>query len=74
MVKRRSRRLGLYFCRFAPDDRTLPHHIRTQLDGKAQKLQSYKQAGYTTMLLVESNDIALMNPHMMFDFTKAVQE
>jgi len=67
VVKRRSRRPGLYFSRFAPDDSTLPGRIRAQLDRKAQKLRPYKQAGYTTILLVESNDIALMNPHKMLE-------
>jgi len=58
---------GLFFSRSAPEDDSLPERLRTQLERKAPKLMPYKQEGYTTILLVESEDIALMNEDLMLD-------
>ncbi len=52
---------GLFFSRFSPVDSTLSERIREQVERKAAKLGSYKKRGKTAVLLVESDDIALMN-------------
>ena len=56
---------GLYFSRLTPNDSTFPKRIRKQLDRKAKKLAKYQGCGKTTVILVESNDIALMHPSIM---------
>ena len=56
---------GLFFARFTPDDNTLPNRIKKQFDRKAKKLAKYQGLGKTTVLLIESYDIALMNPSIM---------
>ena len=66
-VKRSSDRTGLLFGRFAPNDKTLPGRLRKQLDRKANKLSQYKNKGKTTILLVESDDIALMDDSRIWD-------
>lgn len=65
--KRNSNRTGLLFGRFAPNDKTLPDRLRVQLDRKIEKLSPYKGQNRTTILLVESDDIALMNDGIMWD-------
>lgn len=65
--KRSSSRTGLFFGRFAPNDGTLPDRLREQLDRKVKKLSPYKGKNKTTILLVESDDIALMNDGIMWD-------
>ena len=67
VVKRCSRRPGLYFLRGKPDDDTLENRCQTQFTRKAKKLRPYKNKGYTTILLVESEDIALMSPDIMLE-------
>jgi hypothetical protein len=67
VIKASNRRPGLFFCRFAPDDDSLPSRIREQFERKAKKLAQYKRNGKTTILLVESGDIALMNAQIMLD-------
>ena len=59
-----SRRAGLFVSRFAPTDETMPARVRNLLDRKAQKVARY-HGEYTTVLLVESRDIALMNEGVM---------
>jgi hypothetical protein len=56
-----SRRPGVIFARSDPGDHTLSDRIREQLLGKANKLLKYQMTGKTMLLLVESEDIALMN-------------
>ncbi len=51
---------GILFGRLEPGDNTLPVRIRKLLDNKAEKLAKYHPEK-TTILLVESNDMALMN-------------
>lgn len=58
------------FQRFAPSDNTLVERARSLLDRKAKKLKQYQNAGNTTVLLVESEDIALMNSIKMLDAIK----
>ena len=57
--------LRLAFYRFTPHDNTLPNRIKKQSDRKAKKLAKYQGLGKTTVLLIESYDIALMNPGIM---------
>jgi hypothetical protein len=66
VMKRSSERSGLLFGRFTPNDQTFPNRLREQLDQKVDKLSRYKDAGKTTILLVESDDIALMNDGIMW--------
>ena len=58
--KRSSHIPGVAFSRSIPDDDTLSHRIKELFDKKAKKLMKY-QGVKTTMLLIESNDIALMD-------------
>jgi hypothetical protein len=64
-IKASSRRPGLKFARITPNDKTLAARLRQQLSKKAAKLASYQKDGMTTILLIESDDIALMNRHIM---------
>lgn len=65
VIKASDRSPGLFFSRFVPDDPALPNRLKELLDRKAEKLASYKNDGKTTILLVESGDIALMNESKM---------
>jgi hypothetical protein len=60
-------RPGIFFSRFRPADDTLPARIKAVLERKAMKLAKYQAQGFTTILLVESGDIALMNRWKMID-------
>ncbi len=53
------------FARFEPEDNTLPSRMRKLLDRKAKKLETYQGTSFTTMILVENDDIALMNEAKM---------
>ena len=68
--KASDRRPGVFFARFEPNDETLVDRVRTALERKAAKLFKYWHK-YTTVLLVESEDIALMNEGKMLG---AIQE
>jgi len=65
--KRKSNRPGLFFSRFDPNDKTLPDRLREQLDRKIKKLLFYRHKNKITILLVESDDMALMNDGIMWD-------
>jgi hypothetical protein len=65
--KQTGRSPRLIFARTAPTDNSLPDRIRKLFVKKAQKLMSYKQGGYISILLVESDDIALMNEGIMIE-------
>jgi len=67
VTKKKSDRPGLLFGRFAPDIKKLPSRLREQLDRKAGKLSPYRNEGKITILLVESDDIALMDDSIMWD-------
>ena len=58
--KQRSQNPSLVFLRPKPQDDTLSCRIKKLFDRKAKKLKKYKDLGKTTVLLIESNDIALM--------------
>lgn len=70
VIKKRSDRPGLILGRFAPDIQGLSSRLRKQLDRKAVKLSRYKSEGKITILLVESNDIALMDDSKMWESLK----
>lgn len=60
-VVKRSGMPGAFFSRSWPSDGTLSTRLKDQLDRKAAKLAPYQPKGFKTLLLVESDDIALMN-------------
>jgi hypothetical protein len=51
---------GIFFYRTMPPDETLSTRVKMKCDEKAEKLLKYKPHK-TTVLLIESDDIALMN-------------
>lgn len=51
----------VHFGRFPPDNTDFPNRVKKLFDRKAKKLRKYQNLGKTTVLLVESNDIALMD-------------
>jgi hypothetical protein len=67
MRKASNRRPGIFFARFEREDETLPDRIKEQLDRKANKLAKYHVSGMTTVLLIESVDISLMNEEKMLE-------
>jgi hypothetical protein len=67
VIKRASGQPRLLFARNAPKDDSFFRRLREQLDRKAEKLLPYKKQGRTTVLLIESDDIALMDEAIMWD-------
>ena len=67
--KASARPPGIIFGRTEPHDAAFPARIRKQLDEKAAKLAKYRPEK-TTILLVESNDIALMNESILLGAIK----
>ncbi len=65
---------GLFFRRWAPSDDSLSARVRTQLDRKILKLAPYQSNGYTTVLLIENGDIALMDDWTMLEAIKDAYE
>lgn len=61
VTKQTGRPPRIIFGRIAPEDESLPDRIRHQLDSKIKKLAPYQRRGLITVLLIESDDIALMN-------------
>lgn len=59
VTKASDRPPAVIFGRFAPNDDTLPDRLRAQFKRKAKKLSKYP--AMTKILLVESEDMALMN-------------
>jgi hypothetical protein len=68
--KASGRRPGLFFGRFDPVDDTLPARTSQLLTRKAKKLFRYQSSGKTTVLLIESDDIALMNEAKMLEVVR----
>jgi hypothetical protein len=66
-----SRRPGVIFGRFKPEDDTLVNRIRELFDDKANKLNKYQKSGKTTVLLVDGFDFVLMNEWIML---QAIQD
>ena len=52
---------GLVFSRLAPAESGLSDRVRATIERKAEKLAKYHGPGRTTILLVESEDVALMS-------------
>jgi hypothetical protein len=55
----------LIFARLSPKDNSLPDRMLSLIKRKTKKLKPYKSSGYTTILIIESNDIALMNEEVL---------
>lgn len=55
------RRPGVFLRRSPPGEDLLPERLYAQINRKARKLAPYRDSGYTTVLLLESNDLVLMN-------------
>ena len=66
MRKKRCNKPGLYFARFQPDDSTLSVRLNELIERKASKLRKYRN-DYQTIVLLESEDIALMNEGIMLE-------
>ncbi|MFN8579372.1 MAG: hypothetical protein U0163_00135 [Gemmatimonadaceae bacterium] len=56
---------GLFCMRLAPPDDDLAGRCGVILNRKAGKLKAYKAQGKTTVILLESRDMALMNVHKL---------
>ncbi|MEP7342022.1 MAG: hypothetical protein ABI977_30100 [Acidobacteriota bacterium] len=63
---------GLFFHRDSPRDTGQASWLSSQLSRKVAKLQRYNAMGKTTILLVESDDIPLMNDYKMLELIKSV--
>ena len=61
VIKESASQSGVCFGLFEANDFSLPERLKELLDNRAEKLAKYQGAGKTTVLLVESNDIALMD-------------
>lgn len=59
--KKSDRPPRILFSRTMPDDNSLPHRIRQHLVKKIKKIVPYHKQGYITLLLIESDDIALID-------------
>ena len=67
----------ILFALVNPDDSTLPEHIKELIDRSTKKLaecQDTEGTGKTTVLLIESNDPALMNDRILGAIRKAYPE
>lgn len=62
-----NRKPGLFFSRLAPVENDFLNRLKTHLNRKARKLKPYQGKGYKTILLVESDDIALMDEGIMLE-------
>jgi len=69
--KNTNAKSGLILSRYSPDITDFTTRLRKHLDRKVAKLASYKEKDKTTLLLVESNDIAFMNDGVMWDSLKS---
>ena len=69
ITKGSDRSPGIIFGRTEPHDDTFPARIRKQFDRKIAKLAKYAPEK-TTILLVESSDLALMNQGILLDAIK----
>jgi len=65
--KSNTGKAGLLLSRFAPANENFPSRLRSHLDRKITKLAPYKGKGKSTVLLIESDDIAFMNEGVMWD-------
>jgi hypothetical protein len=56
-----GRKPGVWFGRYSPTDQTLPARLGELVSRKVKKLAAYADQGMRTVLIVESDDVALMN-------------
>ncbi|MXV85417.1 hypothetical protein F4X88_21835 [Candidatus Poribacteria bacterium] len=63
VIKESASRSGVCFGLFEANDSSLSERLKELLDNRAEKLAKYQGTGKTTVLLLENNDIALMDPH-----------
>jgi hypothetical protein len=67
VIKASDRPPGIFFARSFPSENSLPQRIEDLFKRKARKLKAFRSAGFTTILLAESDDIALMNQFLLVD-------
>jgi predicted nucleotidyltransferase len=68
VIKSKERPSGIFFARKDPGgDDTLSERVKSTLSRKAKKLANYQSPSITTILLVETDDIALMNEWKILD-------
>jgi hypothetical protein len=65
--KESGRPAGVFLARPVQDDPTLPQRVGQQITRKMKKLRRYKSDGYTTVLILETQDNALMNQQKMLE-------
>jgi hypothetical protein len=68
--KASDRRPGVFFLRYAPEDSPLGERLRQQVERKAAKLRRYTDEGKRGVVLLESNDIALMSETVLVQALK----
>jgi hypothetical protein len=61
----RPAKIVLY--RPAPNDDTLPDRVGEQIARKMKKISACKADGHTTVLILETQDVALMNQYKMLE-------
>ena len=60
----------VFFSRLQPRKHSEANRLKDQLNQKIQKLGKYKTQNYITVLLIESNDIALMSQWKLVEWIK----
>jgi len=66
-IKQSDRPARVVISRPIQDDKTLPQRVAQQITRKMKKLRQCKADGYTTVLIVETQDQSLMNQHKMLE-------
>jgi hypothetical protein len=66
-IKESDRPARVVISRPIQDDETLPQRVGQQITRKMKKLRRYKADGYTTVLILETQDQSLMNQHKMLE-------
>jgi hypothetical protein len=66
-LKESTRPPAVILSRPIQEDATLADRVRQQIARKMKKLRRYKADGYTTVLLLETQDQSLMNQHKMLE-------
>jgi hypothetical protein len=61
VIKAKGRTSGVFFSRTSPHDASIAERLREQMVRKAAKLGQYRSLGKRTVLLIESDDVALAN-------------
>ena len=66
-LKESDRPARVVISRPIQDDETLPQRVGHQITRKMKKLRRYKDEGYSTVLIPETQDQSLMNQHKMLE-------